>query len=220
MNILIIAATKLEINNLLAKINCNKFNHILIGNHNIDIIIGGVGLVFMTYNICKTLASKSYDLLINIGIAGSFNKNLKIGDIVNVYQEEFADIGAERVEGFKTIFELGFVSKNDFPFKEGKLINNSFKHTYLENLTNVSAISANTAHGNEKTINYISSKFKADIETMEGAAFFYVCLKENVKFLQIRSISNYVEANNRNEWNIPLAVNNLSNFIYNFLQTL
>jgi futalosine hydrolase len=31
-----------------------------------------------------------------------------------------------------------------------------------------------------------------------------------VKCLQIRSISNYVELRNKENWNIPLAINNLN----------
>ncbi len=217
MNILIIAATKLEINNLLSKINYNRLNNISIGNHNIDILISGVGLVFTSYNLSKALSQKHYDLCINIGIAGSFNRGLKIGQVVNVSQDEFADIGAERLDGFKTIFDLGFAQKDDFPFKSGKLINNSFNHKYLDSLQNASAISSNTAHAIKSSIKNMENKYNADIETMEGAAFFYVCLNERLKFLQIRSISNYMEENNRETWNIPLAISNLSDFIVEFL---
>lgn len=220
MNILIITATKLEINIFLSKINCNKFNNISFHGHKIDILISGIGLVFTAYNITKTLLIKHYDLYINVGIAGSFNKNLRIGEVVNVKSEEFADLGAERPEGFKTAFELGFVNNNEFPFTNGKLINNSNKFEVLHNLVSVSAISTNTAHANADTIKYIENKFKADIETMEGAAFFYVCLQEKLQFVQIRSISNYVEPDNRDQWNIPLSVNNLSDFLIDFLISL
>ena len=37
---------------------------------------------------------------------------------------------------------------------------------------------------------------------MEGAAFFYVCLKEKVNFFQIRAISNFVEKRNKKNWEI------------------
>ncbi|MNH40683.1 Futalosine hydrolase [compost metagenome] len=52
--------------------------------------------------------------------------------------------------------------------------------------------------------------FPAEVESMEGAAFFYVCLSEGVKCVQLRSISNYVERRNRESWNIPLAIKNLN----------
>jgi futalosine hydrolase len=50
----------------------------------------------------------------------------------------------------------------------------------------------------------------ADIESMEGAACFYVCLLEKIPFLEVRSISNYVEPRNRANWNLPLAIQNLN----------
>ena len=43
---------------------------------------------------------------------------------------------------------------------------------------------------------------------------------EQVKFLQIRSISNYVETRNRENWNIPLAIQNLNQVLTEMLQAL
>ncbi|HMQ88955.1 MAG TPA: hypothetical protein PKB07_15270, partial [Flavilitoribacter sp.] len=60
----------------------------------------------------------------------------------------------------------------------------------------------------------------ADIETMEGAAFFYVCLMESVPFLAIRSISNYVEARNREAWDIPGAIRALNDVVKGLLEIL
>ncbi len=217
MNILIIAATKLEINNLLSKINCNTQRNIKFGTHNIDILTTGVGLVFTTYHLSKFLAAKHYDLCVNIGIAGSFNRNLEIGELVNVVQDEFADLGAERADGLHTIFDLGFAKADEFPFTFAKLINKPLNYPCLDGIKTVTAISSNTAHAHESSINQFYRKYKADIETMEGAAFFYVCMSENIKCLQIRAISNYMEVNNRDSWNIPLAITNLNNFIFDFL---
>jgi futalosine hydrolase len=45
---------------------------------------------------------------------------------------------------------------------------------------------------------------------MEGAAVFMVCQHFNIQCIQVRSVSNYVESRNKNNWNIPLAVKNLS----------
>jgi futalosine hydrolase len=56
----------------------------------------------------------------------------------------------------------------------------------------------------------ISEKYHPDIETMEGAAFFYICSRENIPFLAVRAVSNRVEPRNKEKWNIPLAISNLS----------
>ena len=64
--------------------------------------------------------------------------------------------------------------------------------------------------GEERKISELKSKFNVQIESMEGAAFFYVCLKENQAFLEIRSISNFVEPRNKENWEILKAINNLN----------
>ena len=80
----------------------------------------------------------------------------------------------------------------------------------ISTLREVSGITVNTVHGNEKSISGIIERLNPDIETMEGAAFFYVCEKEKQPCIQLRGISNYVEKRNREAWNIPLALKNLT----------
>jgi futalosine hydrolase len=55
------------------------------------------------------------------------------------------------------------------------------------------------------------------IESMEGAAFFYACRQLNVPCLQIRAVSNYVEKRNRDNWHIGLAIKNLNKFAMSWL---
>ena len=63
----------------------------------------------------------------------------------------------------------------------------------------------------KKNVNkQIKKKFNADIESMEGAAFHFVCLQKSVPFLQVRSISNKVGIRDKSKWNIPVALKNLS----------
>jgi futalosine hydrolase len=45
---------------------------------------------------------------------------------------------------------------------------------------------------------------------MEGAAFFQTCLTEGVAFAQIRAVSNFVEARNRDNWKMEEAIKNLN----------
>jgi len=55
------------------------------------------------------------------------------------------------------------------------------------------------------------------VESMEGAAFFYACLMAEVPFLEIRSISNFVEPRNRDAWDLPLAIGNLNQVLAEIL---
>jgi futalosine hydrolase len=81
----------------------------------------------------------------------------------------------------------------------------------LQKLKQVRAITVNKVHGNDDSIMKTSLLLSPQIESMEGAAFFYVCMKMNIPCIQIRAISNYVERRNRENWNIPLALESLKN---------
>jgi futalosine hydrolase len=222
MKILIVSATEKEILPLKNKLKI-KTSEVCILKYSgtkdfsVDFLVTGIGSTLTTYALTKKISIKKYDLIINAGIAGSFNTALKIGDVVNIPSDEFADLGIEDKNEFFTLFEKGFIEKNQTPFTDNKLLN----PTELSlNLKNVSGITVNTSHGNKNSIELFKNKFKADIETMEGAAFFYVCLNEGVRFMQIRAISNYVEERNDANWDIPLAINNLNEKLFEIIDVI
>jgi futalosine hydrolase len=66
------------------------------------------------------------------------------------------------------------------------------------------------ATGSLSNIKMISDRYHPDIETMEGAAFFYICSRENIPFLSLGSVSNRVGPRSKEKWNIRLALDNLS----------
>jgi futalosine hydrolase len=41
---------------------------------------------------------------------------------------------------------------------------------------------------------------------MEGAAFMYACLMQEIPFAQIRAVSNVVERRNRGAWKVQEAI--------------
>jgi futalosine hydrolase len=46
---------------------------------------------------------------------------------------------------------------------------------------------------------------------MEGSALHYVCLMENIPFIQLRSISNYIGERNKKKWDMQDSIKNLNN---------
>lgn len=177
----------------------------------VDYLVTGIGTTFTTYALTKRLGAKKYDLVINAGIAGSFNPGHNIGDVVFVEKEEFSSLGIEDKDTFYTLFDKRFMDANQFPFKNGRLENaTTYNNHVVKSLKKVSAITSDRTNGKKESIDKLKQKFNADIETMEGAAFFYVCLQEEVKFMQIRAISNFVEERNQQNWNIPLAIEQLN----------
>ena len=187
---------------------------------NIDILISGVGVPSTMYYLTKTLMEHAYDLIINIGICGSFSEDLTIGDPVSVILDEFADLGMTYPNNsFKTLFEEEFIKPDDSPYKNGKLFN-QFQQFIDTELPKVTSITVNSVSGSRKQIKMRREKFDPDIETMEGAAVAYVCLSENINYLQIRTISNMVEPRNRANWDMPLALISLSETLETVLNNI
>ncbi len=213
--ILIVFSSEFEAERLLNKlqqqsitlIDRNKFQF---KNTEIEIFISGIGIPLTTYSLTKKISTKKYDLIINAGICGTFNDDLYIGDCVSVVLDEFADLGVSYPDNsFRTLFDEGLMNSNIKPFNNGKLYN-PLKTNIDTELPKVTAITVNTVSGNAEQINFRREKFNPDVESMEGAAFAYVCRKENVNFLQIRAVSNRAEERNKENWDIPLALDNLA----------
>ncbi len=211
MKILLVSATKFEIAPLLKavrKIRSEKnISSYRFGKHSIDILITGAGMTATAFHLGKVL-SKKYDLAINAGIAGSFKKNIPLGAVVNVVSDCFADLGVEDGEKFLTAKEIGLSA--DF----------RFQNKSIRTISDVKAITVNTVHGNTSSIKKVVKKFNPDIETMEGAAFFFACKSEKVPCVQIRAISNYVEKRSKKKWKMNLAIKKLNLFLEKYLESI
>jgi futalosine hydrolase len=200
MRILIVAATEFEVESLKSKVESHTISHEL---STIDFLITGAGMVATSFALGKHLATNQYDLAINLGIAGSFDRSIAVGDVVEIDEDSLVELGAEDDEAFITIDKLGF---GESVFKSSYALPAQF------NLIKTSAITVNTVHGNEASIYKLGSRINAQIESMEGAAFFYACRQMDVPSMQIRAVSNYVEKRNRDAWQIGLAIKNLNTF--------
>lgn len=187
----------------------NKYHF---GSLDIELLIGGIGIMSTSWALSKWIsANKKPDLAMNVGIAGSYLEQFPVGSVVMPVSDCFADAGIEDGENFFTLFEAGLSQKDEFPFTDGVIkAGNSYCEKLQDILNHVNAITVNTSTGAEKTKQRLSEKFNPAIETMEGAAFFYICAKENIPFAALRSVSNMVERRDRDKWNIPLAIDNMA----------
>lgn len=195
MRVLVVAATEFEVGSLKSEV----------GSRTPDFLITGVGMVATAFALGRHLATHQYDLAINLGIAGSFDRNIVLGEIAEVVEDSFSELGAEDDEDFVTIDQLGF---GESTFKPSKRLYD----LGLTNIRQVSAITVNTVHGNDISIKNLTNRIQPQLESMEGAAFFYACNQAGVPCLQIRAVSNYIEKRNRDAWQIPLAIKNLNTF--------
>jgi futalosine hydrolase len=213
MDLLIVSATPFEIDPLKKYLD-NQF--IPFGNYRyqkgaltVSLLITGVGLPLAAYSLGRLFGQKRYDLAINAGVAGAFDRDLKTGEVVQVVTERFGDLGVEEADGrFTDIHQLGLIEADQAPFTGGRLVNEaSLKFDFLPK---VHGLSVNKVHGFPESITQIREKYDVQVESMEGAAFFYACLQEHIPFLELRAISNYVEARNRENWDVWLAIQQLN----------
>jgi futalosine hydrolase len=216
MRILFVAATEFEVASLLESggigaENGKKALLISLSSHH-SLLITGVGMVATAFALGRELATNQYDLAINLGIAGSFDRGIALGDIVEITEDTIAELGAEDDETFLPIADMGF---GESVFKASKSLSDIYVDAKLKQAT---AITVNTVHGNEPSIKKIQQRLHVRIESMEGAAFFYACREAGVPCLQIRAVSNYVEKRNRDAWQIGLAVKNLNTFAVELIQ--
>ncbi len=195
MNILVVAATEMEIAPFIAE---NKF---------VDVLITGVGAPACMYALTKQLQQCKYDYVVQAGIAGTFKNMYALGETFVVKSDVFADIGVQEKANYFTLFEKGFMQADTFPYTNGVLLNENILNYDLQALK---AITINTITDNFEQSELFRKKFDADIESMEGAAFHYVCIQENIAFLQLRSISNFVGERIKTNWKMKEAVQSLN----------
>ncbi|HAL81484.1 MAG TPA: futalosine hydrolase [Mucilaginibacter sp.] len=219
MKILVVAATAEEVMPLISDFGCSisDFDGPIcqLPTTNCQLLVTGVGMVATAFALGRHLVANKYDLVVNLGIAGSFDKGIALGEVIEITGDTFAELGAEDDTTFLSIEKMGFGQDTYFPSTKLSNLYNLF-NTF--NLKTATAITVNTVHGNEASIRKVTERLHPQLESMEGAAFFYACHQMNVPCIQIRAVSNYVEKRNRDHWEIGLAIKNLNTFALEFLK--
>jgi futalosine hydrolase len=222
MHVLLVAASNIEIAGIIQHIEkhgrkLNFFEYHYLG-HTIYPLVTGIGSMKTAFGISRYVINKSFDIAFNIGIGGALPGTFALGQVVQVINDRFADLGVEeKDQSFTDIFELGLEKENTFPFAAGSIVNHSYDKV---NLATARGITVNKVHGSIASISAIKNKYKFEVESMEGAAFLYACKMLDIKGYQIRAISNYIENRNRENWKVEEALNHLTETTINILDTL
>ncbi|MCB0397682.1 MAG: futalosine hydrolase [Flavobacteriales bacterium] len=204
MNVLIISATEAEIRPLLdSRSEWPSAVHI-------DVLITGVGMVAAAVQTASYLATHQIDAVLHVGIAGTFNVEDALGDVVVISEDGFPELGAEDGEQFIPLSRLPIENNKDLT-PDGPVIPDVIPFMdRVQHLSAVRGITVNKVHGSEVSIKAVQERWPADVETMESAAVIYACNAADVPCLGLRGISNRVEKRNREAWDIELAVKNVN----------
>jgi futalosine hydrolase len=213
--ILLVLATQVEAGTLVSK-------ELAIGiptamglteKHQVDILVTGAGAVPTTFHLTRNVST--YNLIVNLGIAGSYRYDLTPGSLVAVATDAFADYGVDNNGHFEHLNSLDFNKVNSFRLDK---LENPWLNQFNLTIPAVRGITVGTASGSAEKITMLREQWNPDIETMESAAVFFTCLTAGKPFICLRAISNAVEPRNPQNWRIKLAVERLADFTLNLLE--
>ena len=219
MRYLVVSATSLEIAPLSRAWNLSNLREGVVQHvGDLSVLVTGVGMMHTAFHLGRILETGSFDHVIQAGIAGAFHRELELAEVVEVISQQTADLGFPTQNGFNDIFDMGLISPDSEPYRNGRLSNISKQNDMHPGLPKVSGVSVNSISSDEGTISAIISKYQPDVEVMEGVALHYACLKKGLEYSEIRAVSNYVEPRNKSEWKIEEAVGALNTYLMDWLK--
>lgn len=225
MNILFCAAEQEELD--CALVALRAYESRIADKVRVDSLLTGIGTTSCCYNLTKKILEEQNNgnpvtLVVNIGLAGSYNTDkFPVGSVALVKSEHHGDLGFMTKDGFKSLFSAKSLNANLFPYKNGELEMTSLPEFFQEIFKDMPAargITTQTVTGEDGVT--AENKARYDIESMEGAGVFYVCLCEHVKFVELRAISNPVGQSDSSQWEIGKALEALENVCRMFFKKI
>ena len=176
-------------------------------NTRFDILLAGVGPVSSAVNTTKALAAGGYGLVISVGIAGGFPGKAEVGSLVVADEIVAAELGAETLQGFQSLDELGLGSAS-IRVDAGlvRLVSSALQKTNLPfcigPVLTVSTVTGTTAGAAERA----SRVPGAAAEAMEGYGVALAAYNFGVPMVEIRAVSNLVGPRDREAWRLKEAL--------------
>ncbi len=216
MRVIITAATNLELDGCAKKASqVFKKSKLKISFH-----ATGIGMLASGVKLTQLAATHKPELIIQMGIAGSYSKKEPLGKVMIIASESIADLGAREKGVFKDLFETGLQKENEAPFKKRKLTNPAIRSLNVLKSDLVAAVTINEITTSPKRIKEIIAAHNPVLESMEGAALHYVGSLTKTPFIQIRAVSNYVGERNKAKWKLKESIEQLEAYVITYLAAL
>lgn len=155
-----------------------------------------------------------FDLVVNIGIAGSYClEKFPIGSAAVISKEIFGDLGFAGKEGFEDLFRYGILEKDTFPYTDGALARQLLPfgniEAALDKYGTATGVTVQCVTGDKSKAEELVRLYSPHIESMEGAAVYYASLMEGVPVFELRTVSNAVGERDTKKWDTPAALSTL-----------
>lgn len=208
MKILLCAATRFEIGPTLEYLN----DHPSVPCRG---LITGIGMLATSYHLTRAIQTERPDFILQAGIAGAIDRSLPLTKVLAIRSDFEGDLGVVEQSQFRSVADMGFQDPNAFPFQQGKLYNDV---SALESagVSVADAVTVNQISTDPAMISYYAS-LGAAVESMEGAALHFIALSEQIKFLQLRSLSNFAGERDKTKWMTGMAIARLNDELIRIL---
>lgn len=180
----------------------------------------GIGMLASGVKLTQLVTAHKPDLIIQMGIAGTYIKTEPLGKVMLVASESMADLGVREKGIFTDLFDNQLIKENEAPFKKRKLINPAIRSLNVLKSDTAAAVTINEITTSPKRIKEIVAAHNPVLESMEGAALHYVGGLTKTPFIQIRAISNYVGERNKAKWKLTESIEQLEAYVLTYLATL
>lgn len=185
----------------------------------VEFRLTGIGAVQACHCVTREVvaaaaAGEPYNLVVNLGIAGSYDlEAFPIGSAAVISREHFADLGFGSEDGFSDLFQYGILEKDDFPYTKGALARQLLPYPHIEKVLEKYGAGAGATvqcvTGTQARCNEIVAMYNPQIESMEGAGVYYAALMEKVPFFELRTVSNAVGERDTSKWESKAALDTL-----------
>jgi futalosine hydrolase len=180
----------------------------------------GIGMLASSVSLMKMFVQETPTLIIQVGIGGCFDHKIPLGKVFAIKDDFAGDIGVTENKQWKDLFDLKLDQPNDPPYEKKSLPNPWLKQYNLLPLPSKKGVTVNTITTDKNKMELYHFKYKASIESMEGAALHYMGRDLNIPFMQIRAVSNYVGERNKSKWHMKEAIYNLNEALLQYLDAL
>lgn len=172
-----------------------------------DVLVAGVGSVVAAVNTARALTTAEYRLVISAGIGGGFPGRAEVGSLVVANEIVVADLGAETLEGFRSVDELGFGFTH--VQTDASLVDHFSKALRAAKIpVNIGPVlTVSTVTGTAARSVELAARIPgATAEAMEGYGVGFAALDRGLPVLEVRAISNMVGPRDRSAWQIKKAL--------------
>lgn len=200
-----------------------KINPKYVGNNkkfSVGFHESGIGMLASSVSLMKMFVQETPTLIIQVGIAGCFDKKIPLGKVFAIKDDFAGDIGVMENKVWKDLFDMKFDKPNDAPYEKKSLPNPWLKQYNLLNLPTKKSVTVNTISTDKNKIELLSGRYKAVLESMEGASLHYIGRDLTIPFIQIRAVSNYIGERDKSKWKMQEAIYNLNETLLEFLDAL